>query len=818
MQLIRHELIKIWKRKQFIAILISLLAVNLMLLWYTQNTRGLPNSQAYMSLRKSISALPGNQEKLKYLKNAWERAQGNLLVSRAEEMRAEGASEEKIKIMISSRSEDAWKLYERFAGKSDHDARPYFCDDFGQEADFLGRILDECTLVSGYQSRLEEILGKSGALSSISIFTGSGENDYFSKNTKKTEEAYGSFIGKQVDFIVQDGYLLASGSISTDIVLLMAAFFLAVILVFEEKRKGLFRLTKVTVCGRNKLMACKLTAISVSMLVIVLLVYASNFIYAGLRFGFDDWSSPIQACAAFLDSVLPLSLGGYTLLFILLKWLTALSFAMILVLITILARNIISSLIAGAAIFGSGLLVYSLVPPLSDFAALRFINPVGIMQLNGILGIYRNFNWRGMPVNLFSLAATYLILSSALFAALSILVFSRLRTMTTSEFFLIKLFKRTKLFRYRPTSSLYMHELYKVLMRQKFAAVITCTVIAASFLFSSGETLLSAKEIQYRNYMRKLQGPVTEKTLQFINEEEELIKDAGEKVEFYDAQAAAGKISREAASELSLPYMSILTRQEAFEAVKELVGKLHKQPGTEVVYDTGIRSILARSGKLPIVFVYMLLGILAFSAVYAGEYEIGTDRLIRCTPGGRTETVKKKWLTVVSVTSVYYAVIAAFPVLRTLKTYGLFRADPGVGSIPGLTILPGTIPIWLYLVIHFMGQLVSLIAVTTIITWISYRTKKTGAALFFASVLFIVPLALAALGIDLMKKVSILPLFQAAQYLMPGKAAWQYFVLIAASVICAVLAYFQMRFGFGRAGGGNFKGKNSLKTADGMIN
>ena len=89
--LIRFELQKVWRKGSFLSLMALLLLLNVFFLWYlNQPTGDEPPLLAYKAVCQDISGMP-EQEKLIYIRDLKERADGLSLVEQVQSLYSQGS-------------------------------------------------------------------------------------------------------------------------------------------------------------------------------------------------------------------------------------------------------------------------------------------------------------------------------------------------------------------------------------------------------------------------------------------------------------------------------------------------------------------------------------------------------------------------------------------------------------------------------------------------------------------------------------------------------------------------------------------------------
>ena len=79
-------------------------------------------------------------------------------------------------------------------------------------------------------------------------------------------------------------------------------------LIFAEKDKKLFYITRSTKNGRLQSGIAKIAALFVHCTIITILFYGMNLIYAEITIGFGDLTADIQSVAIYMESNLQISI------------------------------------------------------------------------------------------------------------------------------------------------------------------------------------------------------------------------------------------------------------------------------------------------------------------------------------------------------------------------------------------------------------------------------------------------------------------------------------------------------------------------------
>lgn len=792
--LIRCELFKVWGKKGFWCVVSALLAVNLFLLWYTDRPErtGIP-AGASLRLESDLRGL-GEEEKTALLETSYERATAYALLERIRLAEAAGGDglQERINFMKSEYPGLAEKYETAYA---DHKEEPRYAADWPREAEFLTPVVEELRRVHGYPAYLEEIREKADRLSGISIF--GGERDSFStRNIKKTADDYARLGSRSLSFDNSRGLLAATDSMYGDVLYLLALFALSCVLIFEEKHKGLFPLLRASPRGRRPLMAAKLSAMAMSAGFLDLLLFGGGLLWCASTMGLGSLGRPLQSVGAFMGSALPLTVWQYLLLFFLTKWAAGCVAGFCVLLLSLHVRHPALAFLAMAGLFGAGYGLYAGVSPYSDWNLFKYLNPAAILRTNPIYGAYRNFNLFGWPVNQIPITLIVLFLLFAALVAFCLLTVSRKRDYSVIRLSLPAFSRHSRVTR-RPPSGVWGQEAYKLLIKNKAAFFFVLFGLLTVFLLPRGEAYLTPNEWQYRAALHNLEGVWTPEKQADIEEHLALIQNAEKRIASIEQMESAGEITRVQADQMSAPFDRILEGRELWNALAERAQMLRERPGAGFLYDTGYRTLFARSGEAAAVLPLLTMMVLCFSSLFAMEFPNGAVRLIGVTPLGRRRTAAGKLTLCLLLTPLLLA-LSALPELASVGiTYGFPGLSLPAVSLPDYAGLPFWLPVWGLLTIHYLCQLAVCFAAAALLCALSLRTRKPISAMLLGALLLVGPVLLTAMGLTAASYASLLPALRFGSYAAQPEAIslFPVYLLLWLAVGIGSAVYVLVRFG-----------------------
>ena len=309
--------------------------------------------------------------------------------------------------------------------------------------------------------------------------------------------------------------------------MLMELMFLVLLLYyafFEDKDHNRYLLLRSTARGRKGLAQAKLLTCFCSVLIFTVLYEAAVFFVLQVLYGPVDLNAPVQSVSSFRNSPWKISILGMLVLSWALKSLvlcTVLSFLWIL---SMSFGKISLPVLIVSGVLGLELLLWYLIRPEGTLRIFHLVNLFSLADPRESIGSFYLLNLCSKPVRAdrmaVILACTVLVILSAggirIFA-----VRNQVRKETFIEKWMLKL--RAKLHVLQEGSSLFLLELYKVLIQEKRILLVLVLVIYFISLFRGvhrQDVFASAGAASYQFYAMKLQGEMDGSQEQFIKEEE----------------------------------------------------------------------------------------------------------------------------------------------------------------------------------------------------------------------------------------------------------------------------------------------------------
>lgn len=778
-KLILFELEKIWKKRSFLLAMFLIVLVHGFLLWYTNLPDGEnPGLSACKMLEQELEG-KSEEEKWEYITQRYEDIQGVNLVN--DVLNCQTLSGEWGETLAEQMKNKNPGVFEQYYDAYQNGDYLHYTDSLVQENEFLTEVYEEIKQVSGYQEYLQEIQEQKGTLNQISIFASDEGESFSERNIEKSAEDYLGLENVEISFYPSKGVVGAVKFGFQDLFLLISVFLFAASLIYEEKEKKLFYVTRATVRGRLHGIGAKMLALLIHCIGFTVLLYGMNLLWYGSQAGLGDLSRSIQSVAPFMECTLHWNvLTGITCM-ILTKAAVLFVLGMVLMAAAIACAQAFMPWMLGGMVLLISLLFYVLVPDYSVMNPVKYLNFVGLMQTDILYGNYLNFNILGCPISrlLAVLTALGIYILAAIGANLGL--FLNFRTPELKTGGLLPAIQRKlpcqQLLQFHPHAGLYRHESYKILIMNRALAVLMLFCLFSAWQHLSAHYSLSPYETYYQNMLIRLEGELTEEKESLIESEQQRYEEAFTQIERIEEQIEAGEIDAITGESMKSPYYNETAFYPAFEKILEQY-EMAKNQGTGFIYDTGYlylfgletdtnqedgmknETAFSNSVFLTDLILFSLCLILSFSNVLTMEYEKKSWNLLSATAAGKREILKVKRRICLMASVLIGFVPWLCRLISIHRVYPLRQLLLPLNHIPAFYESGLKIPTVIWLLVMLLVQMLTFAAAAQIILFLSGKMKSYLQALFVNVLLLVVPLLLTAMGFNFMGWCSLLPLYQ----------------------------------------------------------
>lgn len=745
---IPFELEKILRKKGFLIILLIL--INIFLVWYfNKPNENEPPLSAYKAISQDMKAMSA-EEQTEYLNGILEDIDGLNVVETVTMFQTQNTDygDQMAEYMLKAQRETYEKYKERYAAGN----FLRYTNSLRMEKTFIEEILAECEVVADYDGYIKSIEDNKDLLNGVSIFHKNDGNTFSARNIEKSFIDHEGMTADNIRFFPSRGVKIASQSLVTDMLLILAVFLFAGEFITAEKEKGLFYITRATRGGIVKSIGAKLAAMLICCFSVTALLFGSNFVYAQVTTGICDFSAALQSVSIFTESSLKITLGEYFLLTYLIKSIVLFTLGAALCAVAVVSSRGFVLPLAGVGFLALNYAAYIFIPAYSKFAPVKYLSFWGLVAPNDLLGGYLNFNVNEYPVNRLTLGIILIAVCLAGAVAAAVILFAKGRSLEI---------RRVRIAFPLPVlhGNAVLHEAHKILFTNRAAAVLLIFVLLIGYGDLGQKYSLSVGEEYYQKFMLSVEGKLTEESEEKILAENERYETAFAMIEQIEGMIGSGEIERAEGEQLKSAYQAQIMFYPYFTRVMEQYEHA-KESGGAMIYDTGWSYLFGRRGR-GFLIDYLLLtlcAVFAFSSVLPLEERYGAWDLISATAKGKRRIVASK----IAVCAVCTALVTALPwVFRAVSVTRVFPLGT-VGFASDLPMYRGlalNVPIPVFVALMTVLQILALMIVSGAVLLISHKLKNGAGTLFAGLTFFAVPPALAVMGLDFAKWFSLYPLY-----------------------------------------------------------
>ena len=748
--LIYFELKKIWNKKSFVFITCLLLIINIFFLWYTNlENEKRPSLSSYKMFQTEILNM-SESEKEEYVRKFKKDIDGIYFVIDLLNMQKNEIGSSFVEQELNANPRVFETYYEIYkSGNYLH-----FTSSLEQEQIFINEIYNEQVKVSGYDDYLEGIKKDKGKLEGISIFNNQDENNFSTRNIKKSAKDYSGLNSSNVKFIPSKTIVSTIENIGTDILLILITFLFIGNLITEEKEKKLFYVTRSTKYGVVHSIFAKIIALFIHCIIFSILLFSINYLFFGIFGGFNDLGIKLQSLAPYMESNFNGSILEYLIISILTKGIVVFGIGTIITAICIISDSMILPYILGISFLSISWLFYKIIPAVSNLNIIKHLNIFGILKTENLYGSYLNFNFFEYPISRITFSWIMIV------GLLGLGIFLCIKFFLKGKSLELKRSTKNFILKFKPHTSLFKHELYKILITNKGIIIILIFSLLICYNELQRRYSPSLQEQYYQNIMLKLEGKPTEEKTELIKTEKSRFDEAFSKISEIDEQIAKGEINDTTGEAMKVKWYSITAFYPTFEKVLEQ-DKYVKENNGNYIYDTGYLYLFGvmDEGILNDFILLTLSIIFMFCNVMAIEYQNKAVNILQATNKGKKAIIKTK----VKATIIIVLLFCILPfVCRFISVSSTFPINGFLLSAKDISIYhnlsSGILVIGLILLKIFI-QVFSGIILAMLILTISAWKKNNVQTIFLGLLILFVPLVLVLLGFEYMRLFSLYPLY-----------------------------------------------------------
>lgn len=325
---------------------------------------------------------------------------------------------------------------------------------------------------------------------------------------------------------------------------LVFLFGLSYFVVSQERRKGLFLLTKGTRKGHVPLAAAKLLTILSAGVLYSALQECGTFSLLAYLYGFGDISRHIQSVSIFRDCTATITVAGALVILFMVRIFIGMLCAALIACLTIGIRREGIALIVYSCLIGIEMFLNHSVEVSGSLNIVKCINVFFTWNMKNLFGIYLNLNVFGYPVGKTAAALAVGTVFICILIFVGLYRFSKgcqISTGSLLEDIQEKIAEKTS-FQWHHTSLLWF-EFRKVFFQQKRGYLLVGILIWCAFCVRDTVKPIfydDPEEGEYHRILTEISGPVTSESLDYISKQREELDEMYEEL---------GKLSKETGQE-----------------------------------------------------------------------------------------------------------------------------------------------------------------------------------------------------------------------------------------------------------------------------
>lgn len=734
------ELIRIFKNKKFIAAVITLLLLNCVSFYITQQKNlsdfGI-NIDTYSATFKDNADIFTEVDKKSIIEKS---NKFEILKSFADN------TEDK-----AQQIKEYPDLYQEYKNSN------YSYEELATQAEFYSHFAYQLEYQNDYPAYIKSILKNAQNLSSKKLF--SNKTSYSYKSIQKSANDFSKNKNIKLSLVNDLPVSAVLNYQIGDFILILICVFMAISFVSEKNVNLLINTCKN---GRRILKMKQLPILILFSLFFSFAIYISEMLIS-----LKIYDAPmnlyalIQSTDIFSDCILHINFLQLFAIHILFKAIIASMIALAIWLFISLSSNIILVSAIAGVITAIELLLYKNISAQSNLSIFKTFN------------IFSLFDYRSISeYNLVSVFSKPIRAEKAVWIIVPLIIFiiSALILISANRNYPIKspkkafrilhvLFDKLSEFYAKLQSVIYAgrFETFKIMHIGKGLLVVIAFLLIIGFNFNTNPLVFSSTEAFLNDYYEEYGGELSEKVYKNIEKMRSEADAVENEYNFKSEQYASGEISLE-------EYELAAAKNEAYDTQRKAVDKLTEQiDRIESLSQKGIKPVLvnefgynnlfySQSNQTQILILICAVVIL-FSSVFS--IEKGSNMLIlnHCSKNGRKQLYFKKIFTVIPKTFTLTLVSYLSLILQNNYLYKLGNMNANIHNLECLQEINLNLSIAEYIILNFIFEFIFVTVVGLIITSLSAFMPQL-AVIIISACLFILPSALYMIDIYSAKEIS----------------------------------------------------------------
>ena len=734
------ELIRIFKNKKFIAAVITLLLLNCVSFYITQ--------------QKSLSDFGINIDTY----SATFKDNADIFTEVDKKSIIEKSNKFEILKSFADNTEDKAQQIKEYPDLyQEYKNSIYSYEELATQAEFYSHFAYQLEYQNDYPAYIKSILKNAQNLSSKKLF--SNKTSYSYKSIQKSANDFSKNKNIKLSLVNDLPVSAVLNYQIGDFILILICVFMAISFVSEKNVNLLINTCKN---GRRILKMKQLPILILFSLFFSFAIYISEMLIS-----LKIYDAPmnlyalIQSTDIFSDCILHINFLQLFAIHILFKAIIASMIALAIWLFISLSSNIILVSAIAGVITAIELLLYKNISAQSNLSILKTFNIFSLFDYRSI-SEYNLVSVFSKPVRAEKAVWIIVLLIIFIISALILISANRnypIKSPKKAFRVLHVLFDKLSEFYAKLQSVIYAgrFETFKIMHIGKGLLVVIAFLLIIGFNFNTNPLVFSSTEAFLNDYYEEYGGELSEKVYKNIEKMRSEADAVESEYNFKSEQYASGKISLE-------EYELAAAKNEAYDTQRKAVDKLTEQiDRIESLSQKGIKPVLvnelgynnlfySQSNQTQILILICAVVIL-FSSVFS--IEKGSNMLIlnHCSKNGRKQLYFKKIFTVIPKTFILTLVSYLSLILQNNYLYKLGNMNANIHNLECLQEINLNLSIAEYVILNFIFEFIFVTVVGLIITSLSAFMPQL-AVIIISACLFILPSALYMIDIYSAKEIS----------------------------------------------------------------
>lgn len=737
MRILIAELRKALTLRFFSVLLIAVIANFFLFRHNLTNSYSFYEQKAYIAAQQDVMAIPEGQ-RLSYLQE------------KVELLDACTQWETETDPVISEDMRSHWDIYTSGAYLQ-------YTEDLSSERFLFRDLLQEVQQTANHTKTIESIIEEATTKTSVSIFA---EPDSFSyRNQLALIDRFENLLYITPDYDMASGVLHFQASAVTDLIALVAILLFCTEMAIGEQKSGTLPILKATRKGRLPLVSAKLVSTAFISFLIACVLWGTNLGYCAVSFGLGNLSRPIQSLTGFTTCAFTLSVGEYLVLFFLLKWVLYALVGILCLAAGVFWQESMLTWLTVGGFLGVGYILSQVISPISTWNILKFVNISHWIFSTEWLSEYRNLDFFGSPVEVFTASWVLILISLVLTIALLCWLFCRRNASAIRQ----PEFRLPRWFPFQGRSTVLLgHELWKLLVECGTIGVLSLLLLVniqepRTISYDTGE-------LHYKNYMERLAGPLTEEKQTYLESEAMRFEGIHQQISKLRKDYAAGELSETDLNTLLPPLeRTLMAEQVLINRVYPQMERILqlREEGKEAyfVYESGYTYLFGldpQHNKVGSTALVVVVIILCFSNIFPLETSSGMLPILNVNPKGRGATAWCKLVICIGFAVLIFLIVQIPDYWYVQKNYSFSYLVTPLCSIEGFFAWNDSVSIGAGIVIFELLRLIAVVSVTVIVLLLGIWTQNQLVTLSVSTGILLLPVLLNLLEIHFLDKVSFL--------------------------------------------------------------